>query len=143
MNPLNLIPAPYRLLAIGIVLAAVAGVCTAGGYKLAAWHYKPALQAAQEAQGRAEDRAGQFEGAYNALAPAVGRCNASITALQDQAKAREARAAADIATAKATADIAAGAARDIMRTTAPPGMDQCQAAREAFDAELKQERGRP
>jgi hypothetical protein len=132
---IDLIPQPYRWLAWLMLAAMIAASGAWGGYKATAAYYKPKLA---KAQARADD----FESAYNALAQAVQRQNAAINQLQAAATAREKRAAQEVAQARAAAASHREQAAAIMGLKLPAGADACAAARDSFDEELRQERGK-
>lgn len=131
----NLIPAPYRWVAWLVLAAVIAGVGAWGGHKATAAYYQPKVA-------KAEARAAEFESAYGSLARAVQNQNDAINRLQEDAKAREERAAQEVAQARAAAATSRDQATSIMGLKLPAGADECQAAREAFDDELRQERGK-
>lgn len=131
----NLIPAPYRWVAWLVLAAAIAGIGAWGGHKATAAYYQPKVA-------KAEARAAEFESAYGSLARAAQNQNDAINRLQADAKAREKRAAQEVAQARAAAATSRDQATSIMGLKLPSGADECQAAREAFDDELRQERGK-
>lgn len=130
-----LIPAPYRWLLWLAAVAVIAGAGAWGGHKATQAHYQPKIE-------KLEIRAKAAEAAYNALASATQRQNEAINKLRSDAAERQ--RLADIAVAKAKAEAAAfkGKATAIMGLKLPHGADECTAAREAFDIELREERGK-
>lgn len=132
---MKLIPVQYRWLAWLALAAIIAGAGAWGGHKATATYYK--LKVA-----KADARAAEFELAYNSLALASQRQNEAINQLQDDAKAREKRAAKELAQARAAAIARRDQAASIMDLKLPAGADECLEAQAAFDEELRQERGR-
>lgn len=132
---MNLIPAPYRWLAWLALAVVIAGVGAWGGHKATAAYYQPKVA-------KAEARAAEFESAYGSLARAAQNQNDAINRLQDEAKAREEQAAKAIAQARAASSASRDKATAIMGLRLPAGADECSAARDEFDDELKFERGR-
>lgn len=137
-----LIPAPYRWLLWLTAVAIIAGAGAWGGHKATQAYYQPKIEKLETRAKAAEDRAKEFETAYNALAGATQRQNEAINKLR--ADAAERKRLADIAVAKAKEESAAlkVKATAIMGLKLPPGADECVAAREAFDIELRDERGK-
>lgn len=131
----KLIPAQYRWLAWLALAAIIAAAGAWGGHKATAAYYKPKVA-------KAEARAAEFESAYNSLALASQHQNEAINQLQADAKAREKRAAQEVAQARAAAATSRDQATAIMGLKLPAGADECREAREAFDEELRQERGK-
>ena len=131
----NMIPAQYRWLA-WLALAAIIAVAGArGGHKATAAYYEPKVA-------KAEARAAEFESAYRSIALASQRQNEAINQLQADAKAREQRAAQELAKARAAAAASREQATAIMGLKLPAGADECREASEAFDDELREERGK-
>lgn len=97
------------------------------GYKLAANKYSVKLVDAQKRE--------------LALQQDITAQNQAVLRLKQEADARTAQAQAAILAAQAQAHIADQAAQKILTARPPPGVDLCKAARDAFDDELKQERG--
>lgn len=131
----DLIPAPYRWLAWLAVALIIAAAGAWGGHKATAAYYRPKVA-------KAEARAAEFESAYSALALASRHQNEAIAQLQADAKEREEQAAKAVAQARASASAIRATATNIMGLKLPSGADECRAAREAFDEELRQERGK-
>lgn len=131
----KLIPPQYRWLAWLALAAIIAAAGAWGGHKATAAYYKPKVA-------KAEARAAEFESAYNSLALASQHQNEAINQLQADAKAREKRAAQEVAQARAAAATSRDQATAIMGLKLPAGADECLEAREAFDEELRQERGK-
>lgn len=133
---MNLIPAPYRWFAWLALAFAIAAAGAWGGHKTTAAYYQPKVA-------KAKAVAAEFEAAYNALARVSLRQTEAINQLQADAEAREKRAAQAVAQARAAAASHRDRATTIMGLKLPAGADECRAARDAFDAELRQERGKP
>lgn len=132
---LGLIPAPYRLMAGAVaVLVALAGAAAAGA-RLSAGHYEPLLAEANR-------RAGEIEHAYRTLAAGIAEQNATVQALHDAGERRKKNAIAAAETARHDAQAHYRRAEAILGLKPPPGVDPCRSAREAFDAELREERGK-
>ncbi|MGQ0711190.1 MAG: hypothetical protein ACT4NV_15755 [Rhodoferax sp.] len=131
---MDMIPAPYRWIAWLTLAAVIAAVGAWGGHQATAAYYRPKVATA-------EARAAEFESAYNALALASQHQNDAINQLQAQAKTRKDRADREVAMARAAAATRRDRAVAIMSLKLPVGADECRAAREAFDEELRQERG--
>lgn len=131
----KLIPAQYHWLAWLALASIIAAAGAWGGHKATATHYK--LKVAE-----AEARAVKLKSAYDSMALARQRQNDAINQLQADAKAREKRAAQDVAQARAAAATSRDQATAIMGLKLPAGADECLEAREAFDDELRQERGK-
>ncbi len=129
----NLIPAPYRWVAWLALAAVIAGIGAWGGHKATAAYYQPKVA-------KAEARAAEFESAYGSLARAAQNQNEAINRLQEEAKAREVQAAKVLARARAAASSNRSKAASIMGLKLPDGADECRAARDDFDAELRLER---
>jgi hypothetical protein len=137
-----LIPALYRWLFWLAAVAIIAGVGAWGGHKATQAYYQPKIEKLEIRAKAAEDLAKEFETAYNALASATQRQNEAINKLRSDAAERQ--RLADIAVAKAKAEAVAfnGKATAIMGLKLPLGADECTAAREAFDVDLREERGK-
>jgi len=105
-----------------------------GGYMLTRNHYESLLAAANQ-------EIGSLKAANLDMADAVKKQNAAIDALQAEAKRRQAQA--KIATDKAKAESVQSQkrAQAVLLSKPPAGSDMCEAARAAFDDELKAERG--
>lgn len=131
----KLIPAQYRWLAWLALAAIIAAAGAWGGHNATSAYYKPKVA-------NAEARAAEFESAYNSLALASQHQNEAINQLQADAKVREKRAAQEVAQARAAAATSRDQATAIMGLKLPTGADECREAREAFDEELRQERGK-
>ncbi len=138
----TLIPAPYRWMLWLAAVAVITGAGAWGGHKATQAYYQPKVEKLEMRAKAAEDQAKEFETAYNALAGATQRQNEAINKLRSDAAERQ--RLADIAVAKAKAESAAlkSKAMTIMGLKLPPGADECVAAREAFDIELRDERGK-
>lgn len=131
----TLIPAPYRWLAWLIAAAAVAIVGFTAGVKITSAHYRPKLEQAQQ-------QIGEYRNAYSTLAAATGRQNDAIAQLETAANARQAQAAQAVRQANAAAAPLRSQAAAIVSLKPPAGADECKAAQEAFDDELRAERGK-
>lgn len=131
----KLIPAPYRSMALAILAVIIFAAGGVTALVFAEKHYQPMIDAANH-------KAGQLENAYKAIAAASGRQNAAIVDLEAQGKARAEKAATALREAQEAAKQAGTKALWILGTRPPPGADECRAARDAFDDELKQERGK-
>jgi hypothetical protein len=138
----ELIPAPYRWLLWLAAVIIIAGAGAWGGHQATQAYYQPKIEKLETRAKAAEDRAAEFETAYNALASATQRQNDAINKLR--ADSAERQRLADIAIAKAKAESATFKSRAAatMSLKLPPGADECTAAMEEFDIELKEERGR-
>lgn len=130
----KLIPAQYHWLAWLALASIIAAAGAWGGHKATAAYYKPQVA-------KATARATEFKSAYNAIALASQHQNEAINQLQADAKAREKRAAQEMAHARAAAATRRDQAAAIMGLKLPTGADECKAASAEFDAELRQERG--
>ena len=137
-----LIPAPYRWMLWLAAIAVIAGAGAWGGHKAAQAYYQPKIEKLEARAKAAEDRAKEFETAYNALAGATQRQNEAINRLSAESAERQRLAAIAIAKAKAESAEFKSKATAIMGLKLPPGADECTAAREAFDIELREERGK-
>lgn len=131
----DLIPAPYRWLVWLAVVIVIAAAGAWGGHETTAAYYRPKVK-------KAEARATEFESAYDALALASRHQNEAIAQWQADAKEREEHAAKAVAQARAFASVSHDTASNIMGLKLPAGANECIAAREAFDEELQQERGK-
>lgn len=131
----KLIPPPYRMAALAVLGAVIFSAGGVTALVFAEKHYQPMIDAANT-------RAGQMQNAYTAIATAAGRQNAAIAELEEQGRVREQKAAAALTAARAEAKQASGRALWILGTRPPPGADECRAARDAFDDELRHERGK-
>lgn len=131
----KLIPQPYRIAAWAILAAVIFSAGGVAALVFAEKHYQPMIDAAN-------NRAGQLQNAYSTLAMASGRQNAAIDALEEQGRTREQSAAAALTAARAESKQAGSRALWILGTQPPPGADECRAARDAFDDELRQERAK-
>lgn len=128
------IPANYRALAIGVAALLVFAAGGILGIKATAAHYGPQLDKANQALG-------EYRNAYGALAAATARQNDAIENLQAEAAVREKTAREAAEAARRAAQPKRDQAAAILALKPPAGVDQCTAARESFDAELRQERG--
>lgn len=136
----ELIPAPYRWLLWLAAVAIVAGAGAWGGHKATQSYYQPKIEKLETRAKAAEDRAAEFETAYNALAGATQRQNDAINRLRAESAERQRLADIAIAKAKAESNTFKSRATSIMGLKLPPGVDECSAARESFDIELREER---
>lgn len=134
MIPIPAIPVPPRALVIGIGILLVALIGLGAGVWLAAGHYEPKLE-------KANNALGEFKHAYATLATATVRQNDEIERMRDEAEKRKAKAMADAKAAKEAAGVYYGNSRAILSLVPAPGADLCRAAREEFDAALVIERG--
>jgi len=114
-------------------LAIVAGLIGAGWY-MASRHYTPLLDAAKAEAVRLGD-------ANQSLAASIKKQNQSIADLQASAKKREQAARQALESARGAAEKDFISAGSIMLQKAPVGAEKCDAARDAFAAELLAERG--
>lgn len=120
---------PLWIRAVLGLLAAIAGAY------LAHLYYSPRLELAQ-------NEAAQAKASYAAIASAAEKQNKEIEAIKQAQFVREIEAQKAVAKAKADAMLAYGDAAKIMRQPAPVGLNLCEAARTAFDDELRGERGK-
>jgi hypothetical protein len=97
------------------------------GYRQATTKYAPQLAAAQKDLLDAQAN--------------IAAQNGAIAKLKQDAEDRAAKAQAAILAAQQQAHVADQAAQRILTSKPPEGVDKCQAARDAFDEELRQERG--
>lgn len=104
------------------------------GYKKATSKYAPELESAQK--DLTDARA-----AVLMLQQDISAQNAAILQLKQAGEERLAQAQAVILKAQQQAHEADQAAQKILTSRPPQGVDTCKAARDAFDEELKQERG--
>lgn len=121
-----------------VVLAAISAGC---GVWASRAYYQPRLDLADIKMSQEADRAQQFETAYTALVAAAKRQNAAINDLQAQGEAREVAAKKAVESAQGAAQKLYAQAAKTSASRPPAASDECTAAREAFDEELKQERG--
>lgn len=124
---------------LAVVLLLAMGA--AGGFWLAGRHYDPLLA---DAQSKAEASAGQLAGCTTTrdnLQASVAQQNQALIDLQRQAAQVAERAQAAQASAEQKAQSAEQRAQQILAERPAPGADACSAARNAFDSELKKERG--
>jgi hydroxypyruvate isomerase len=122
-------------IALGVIIAGI--IALAGGfygYNKAATKYKKEVADAQASLVQAQ-------GLNQELLNRITNQNAAIEKLQAAADERAQKAQAVIAQAQAQAHQADHAAQMILIAKPPVGVDKCKAAQEAFDEELKQERG--
>lgn len=121
---------------IGAALALILGLTGFGawlGFHAASDHYEPLLAAAQQ-------QVGQYQSANSQMRAAVKQQDDGIEAALQLAQQRE-------QAAKDAQQTALGAAQAYQRKAAailasrPLGMDECKAASDAFDGELRAERG--
>jgi hypothetical protein len=118
-----------------IIAAVLVIVGAAGGAWLAARHYEPQLAEANR-------KAGENDQALKTCVAASTSQNAAIEALRDDAEKRRLR---DIAAAKQAHGVAIDYFREgqiILGLRPPSGADPCKFARDAFDDELRDERGK-
>lgn len=132
----RLIPVQHRLAAAGIAIVVAGLIGMAAGAWIAAGHYQPIIDEAHK-------KIGELEHAYLTLATATRRQNDAIDALSAEARRRKKQAEQEAQRAHALAmnDYRLGAA--VLSLSRPPGIDPCLAARQAFDDELRIERGKP
>lgn len=116
------------------LLIAVVGAALGAG--VAAWHFEPQLAAANRSLG-------EFKNAYASLAAASAHQNDAIEAERRAGEARAAQARTAAAAAEQQAEPHYRAAGVILGLKPSAGADPCTAARAAFDAELREERGKP
>jgi hypothetical protein len=105
-----------------------------GGHVLARNHYDSML-----------DEANQKIGAVNtvntAMTEYIRKQNAAVDALHTEAERKQALAKSATDKARAESVQSQTRAQAVLLSKPPVGVDQCEAARAAFDAELKAERG--
>lgn len=122
-------------IALGVIIAGI--IALAGGfygYNKAATKYKKEVADAQASLIQAQ-------GLNQELLNRITDQNATIEKLQAETADRIQKAQAAITQAQAQAHQAEQAAQRILAAKPPAGVDLCKAARDAFDEELKQERG--
>ena len=122
----------WRLLLVGgfvFICAAAVGVS-----RLELSHARTQLATAQQ-------QVADYKASVTALQAATTRQNAAITAIETLAKNREDKAAAAVKVASVASRVLQGKAQTIMGLRPPPGIDECKAAQESFNNELKAERG--
>ncbi|MDD5175745.1 MAG: hypothetical protein PHQ05_04910 [Sterolibacterium sp.] len=132
---IDLIPAPYRMAAAGIAILVAVLASIAAGAWLAARHYEPQIAEANR-------KSGEMERAYLTLAAATDRQNAAINTLRAEAKRRKEKAESAAIQAQGEAQTFFARGQGILGLKLLPGADPCIAAREAFDDELREERGK-
>ena len=123
-------------LRIGAALLLVLGLAGFGawlGFRATRDYYEPKLE-------DAEAQVGQFQTANTQMRAAVKQQNAAIEGIQQRAQQREEEAATEQRTAAAAAQSYQQKAATILASR-PLGADECAAASQAFDEELRQERG--
>lgn len=124
---------PWKKLLLALMFVAI-------GFALGGWltarHFEPQLAEANQALG-------EFRNAYGVLAEAAGRQNAAIEAERLAGEGRKKKAGEAARAASDAAQPHYTRAENILGLKPPPGMDPCAAARDAFDAELREERGKP
>ncbi len=127
---------------IKIILWVVLAAISAGA---GAWasraYYQPRLSLSDLKADQATNRAQQFETAYTALAAAARRQNTAINDLQAQGEVREVAAKKAVEAAQGAAQKLYAQAAKTSASRPPAASDECTAARQAFDDELKHERG--
>ncbi len=138
----TLIPSPYRWLLWLAAAAIFASTCAWAGHKATQAYYQPKVETLTARAKEAEDRAVEFETAYKILASTSQRQNEGINKLRTDAAKRQHLAEVMATKAKAESALFEGKATGIMRLMVPLGSDECAAAREAFDIELREERGK-
>lgn len=84
---------------------------------------------------------GEYKSAYSSLALTTQEQNNAISDLQDQAAAREKAAAAAIQEAHNNTQVIERKVTALLHQRPANGKNVCEAARQAFDEELRQERG--
>jgi len=129
----------YKNALIGLLAAAVMfGI----GWLCAGWlYYSPRLETAATSLKSAQDNAALQKASAEACEASVGRQNMALLDLQAQLAASQGEA---IAARKEAMDARAqheNNAQGILAEETPAGADVCQAASDAFDAELRRERG--
>lgn len=122
-------------LAAAILALVIAAGGFAAGYNRAKNHYAPLLDAANAELDTARREA-------TALSASIASQNAAISQAKQQAEARAQAAQNAIAKAQAAAQQAEQTAQRILASKPPAGVDECKAARDAFDAELAAERSK-
>lgn len=138
MSPLN----PLLWKALGVAVLVAVGALL--GYKATTAFYAPKVDALETKLKAANERADSFEQAYAAVAAAAQRQNDEMNKMvaQAQERAQQAKAAADKARSESAGYQAQAAS--ILQSRPPDGASECAAAaaaRDAFDIELKGERG--
>jgi len=130
-------------------LVAVAVLSGLVGYKATAVIYGPEIAAlkqqvktAQDATDKANDRANGFKKSYEDLAATTKQQNDAVQKTVAAALEREQQAQVAIAKARADSKGYQAKAAAILLSKPPAGADECVAARDAFDLELKAERGK-
>lgn len=124
-----------------MLIAALAGAA-AGALALWLLVAAPRIDAAE---GRAAAATQQLEAAnrsVNSCKLDLAGSEAALKNLREQARLREQTARLAMETAAEAARATGEAAQLILAERTPPGADACDAARAAFDAELRQERAK-
>lgn len=119
---------------IAIAAAALAIAAALGAWACHAF-YAPRLELARTNLGTCTTNAA-------ALETSLGKQNEAVIDLKAKAAQRERDAKAAVAAAAPKAESEYHKASAVMTLRPPAGKDECKAAREAFDDELKEERGR-
>ncbi|HUB91419.1 MAG TPA: hypothetical protein VMA74_16980 [Dyella sp.] len=122
-------------LRIGAALALVLGLVGVGawlGHRATSDYYEPRLDAAQA-------QSAQFQSANTELRAAVKQQNDAVDGMIQRAQQREQEAAIEQRTAAEAATSYQLKAAAILASR-PLGADECRAASQAFDDELRQER---
>lgn len=129
---------------LGQVLAALllATVGAGLGAWLAAGHYRPQLDQAQQQIAAGAAAVASCITTSKSLQASVTEQNQALVDLQRQAAQVAERAQAAQAAAEQKAVSAERRAQQILAERPAPGADVCTAARDAFDIELKGERGK-
>lgn len=120
----------------GYLAAAGAGAALAGG--LTFWIMDMRLDVAVSAKKLAEQSEQTAQGDLKQCRAAAERQNQAIADLEERAR----RAAQAMEGANVAREAAEQRANEILREREPAGHDECTAARNAFDAELRKERER-
>ena len=126
------------LLAVALLLAMGA----VGGYWMAGNHYQPLIKAAQDKVEASAGRLSSCATTRDSLQASVNQQNQALVDLQRQASKVAEQAQAAQAAAEQRALTVEQRAQQILAEWPAPGTDVCTAARDAFDAELKGERGK-
>lgn len=130
ISELFVVPWVRTLICVGCLLAT--GLL--GGYTLTRNHYESLLAAANQ-------EIGSLKSVNLDMAAAVKKQNAAIDELQTVAERRQAQTKIVTDKAKAESVQSQKRAQAVLLSKPPAGTDLCDAARVAFDDELKTERG--
>lgn len=126
------------LLAVLLLLAVGVGL----GAWLAAEHYRPLLDTAQQQIADSSAAVASCVTSRDSLAAGVDAQNQALVLLQTVAAQSAERARAQQEAAEGRAVAAEQNAQAILAERVPAGAEVCSAARQAFDKELAQERAR-